>query len=407
MKHVDPQSSLPFADLLDDAFRLYRAHFFALWSTTVRMLAFTFGLAVAPTILFSALWPLALLAFVDFGIGLTMLVDIIARLVSGQAAPRSTRTYHQLHQYASALGAYGVQLIVLLLPIALLIGSVFLLDVIYRDQPRPLGSADTPSEQMFYRISLAFIVLYPCFIAYIVSTFRLVVPAIVLEQVGPLVGLKRSWQLVRPSLRKPFLALLLILLLHGITQIPTLFLLWQWPISAGDPNQRFEFVLLAIASQSGLSVGLPIHAAIITLLYWDFSTRTQLDGGSGYPIRSGHEAPTIFGSLPAPQLGVVVDKHMRVLGVAAYSAAETAGIQPGDILDTLDGISILSHTQTVKDLIRTAQEDQAMHLRLIRNNISLEVIVVPFSSQKRIAPTLEPGQIPPTSTSVAAPDDYL
>jgi hypothetical protein len=69
MKHVDPHSSLPFADLLDDAFRLYRAHFFALWSTTARMLAFTFGLAVAPTILFSALWPLALLAFVDFGIG--------------------------------------------------------------------------------------------------------------------------------------------------------------------------------------------------------------------------------------------------------------------------------------------------------------------------------------------------
>jgi hypothetical protein len=276
MNQINVQTSMSFADLLDRAFRLYRMHFFTLWSATVPIFALTFSLAICLTIVFSTLWPFAFLGFVNLVIGLKVLVDVIARLAIDQAAPRDTRIRDQIRQYTSVFGAQGLQLIILLLPFALLIGCLFLLDFVYRDEPAPMGSADTASEQMFYLISLLFLLIYPCFVAYMASSFRLVVPAIVLEHIGSLNGLKRSWQLVQPSLRKPFLALVLIVILHGITQIPSLLLLWQSPLISGDPSQGFKMLLLAITVQSDLSVWLPIEAAMTTLLYWDFHNRAFL-----------------------------------------------------------------------------------------------------------------------------------
>ena len=139
-------------------------------------------------------------------------------------------------------------------------------------------------------------------------------------------------------------------------------------------------------------------------------TNDRLDGGSGYPMPSdqiGPIGPTVIVEPPAPELGVVVDQHMRVLSVVVSSAAEEAGIQPGDILQTLDGIAMISHTETVKDRIHTAQPDQSMHLTLTRGAASLDVIVIPSSAHRGIDPTIEPGDIAPTATPVAASDDYL
>jgi hypothetical protein len=270
MKPINLQTSLPFADLLDRAFRFSRAHFFMLCSSVVRIFALTFSLTVCLTLLFGTLWPLALLVFVNLVIGLNVLVALIARLSTDLAIPRATRWRDQFRPYVSVLGAYGLQLVILLLPIAFLMGCIFLLDVLYRNEPAPMGSADTASEQMFYHISLLFMVIYPCFVAYIVSSFWLAVPAIVLEHVGALDGLKRSWHLVQPSLRKQFLALLLIFILHGITQVPSFLLLWQWPIIAENSTQGLKLLLLAVTVQSGLIVCLPIQAAITTAMYWHF-----------------------------------------------------------------------------------------------------------------------------------------
>lgn len=136
-------------------------------------------------------------------------------------------------------------------------------------------------------------------------------------------------------------------------------------------------------------------------------TSDQLGGSTGYSVPLDQVGPTVEVLFPAPELGVVVDKHMRVLSVVASSAAEEAGIQPGDILQALDGTAMLLHTETVKERIQTAQVDQAMHLTLTRGTASLDVIVVPFSSHRGGGPTLEPGRIAPTATPVAASDDYL
>jgi S1-C subfamily serine protease len=133
---------------------------------------------------------------------------------------------------------------------------------------------------------------------------------------------------------------------------------------------------------------------------------SQLPSGEAQPQVS---APTSAGlaSSPAPVLGVVVDSHMQVLSVEVSSAAETAGIQAGDYLESIDGIRLDSHMQTVKERIYTAQKDQPMRLTLRRGEMVMDVIVVPFSSSVRSGSRAEPGHLMSTATPVVPPDDYL
>jgi hypothetical protein len=117
--------------------------------------------------------------------------------------------------------------------------------------------------------------------------------------------------------------------------------------------------------------------------------------------------PTSATLSPAPVLGVVVDPHRRVLSVDVSSAAETAGIQSGDQLETLDGIPLDSQTQNVKERIRTAREDQSMRLTVRRGATIIEVIVVPFPAHPLSGSTVEPGHPASTPTPVAPTNDYL
>lgn len=47
--------------------------------------------------------------------------------------------------------------------------------------------------------------------------------------------------------------------------------------------------------------------------------------------------PTITGSSPAPELGLVINQELRVEDVVAGGAAMASGIQPGDVLVALEG----------------------------------------------------------------------
>jgi PDZ domain len=138
------------------------------------------------------------------------------------------------------------------------------------------------------------------------------------------------------------------------------------------------------------------------------STITNEDLGD----QSGHTAQSIPGVtpavlMPAPVLGVVVDKALTVLSVDTYSAAERAGIHVGDVLDTLDDLPIQGNIGEVKNRIQSAQEDQVLHLKIIRQGTPLNLTVVPFSSQELVYPTPEPGRLLPTATPVFPPNDYL
>jgi hypothetical protein len=139
------------------------------------------------------------------------------------------------------------------------------------------------------------------------------------------------------------------------------------------------------------------------------STITNADLGdeSGHPVQSSTVVTITDILMPAPVLGVVVDKALQVLSVDTYSAAERAGIHVGDVLDTLDDLPIQGNIGEVKNRIQSAQEDQVLHLKIIRQGTPLNLTVVPFSSQELVYPTPEPGRLLPTATPVFPPNDYL
>lgn len=106
-------------------------------------------------------------------------------------------------------------------------------------------------------------------------------------------------------------------------------------------------------------------------------------------------------SFPAPVLGVTVDASMHVLDVEAGSPAARAGIQRGDILETLEniGLTATDGKAQVKQLIRNAKNGQKLRLTLQRagKKATLEITLTPRP--------IHPAQ--PTPTPVTVPNDYF
>lgn len=88
-------------------------------------------------------------------------------------------------------------------------------------------------------------------------------------------------------------------------------------------------------------------------------------------------------------LGVVVDQQLRIVAVAAGSAADQAGLQPGDIITRVNDAAIAS-AAAGKQLIRQAPAGQQIRLTVDRNGQTLAVLV-----QLAVVPG-QPGQATPT-----------
>jgi S1-C subfamily serine protease len=88
-------------------------------------------------------------------------------------------------------------------------------------------------------------------------------------------------------------------------------------------------------------------------------------------------------------LGVVVDQQLRVVAVVAGSAAGQAGLQPGDIIARVNGITITS-AAAGKQLIRQAHAGQQIALTVERNG---QTLVLPV---QLAGPRGQPGQATPT-----------
>ncbi len=106
----------------------------------------------------------------------------------------------------------------------------------------------------------------------------------------------------------------------------------------------------------------------------------------------------------ADGLGVVVDENVKVLHVEVGNSAERAGLQVGDILETLDGVSIAKDRELVKEMLRAnshgqLQPEKRFKLLLRRGDQELEIEVNP-------GPMLpEPGEV--GATPVWPPQDYF
>jgi len=65
------------------------------------------------------------------------------------------------------------------------------------------------------------------------------------------------------------------------------------------------------------------------------------------------------GLYAAPELGVVVDENMKVVDVDLGSVAEKAGIQKGDVLVSLDGVSFVNDKNRIDALIQESPGEEA------------------------------------------------
>lgn len=100
----------------------------------------------------------------------------------------------------------------------------------------------------------------------------------------------------------------------------------------------------------------------------------------------------------APVLGVVVDKDMRVLDVEAHGAAARAGLQRGDVIETIEGIPLAVDKARVKQAIVQAKLTQKLTMKIKRGGLDAVLTVLPAP------PVFEPG---PTPTPVPPDEDYF
>jgi len=113
---------------------------------------------------------------------------------------------------------------------------------------------------------------------------------------------------------------------------------------------------------------------------------------------------TTYIDYAADVLGVVVDGNMKVLHVEVDSAAAKAGLQEGDVLDTLDDLAFIKDRQKVKDKIHEPnfsepKKVKKFKLKFKRADKMQEVDVSPGP------PTAQPVQ--GTVTPVWDPEDYF
>ena len=154
----------------------------------------------------------------------------------------------------------------LVVPIALLYGLLLLNTFAHRNDPPPLGSADTPEEQAAIWLLLVFICSYPWWVLLILAGCRLAVTAIVLDGVAPSMALRTSWGVGRTAFHYVLFTSLLMSVIHVITQLPMLTLV-QLNAVALTLEPSFDSFLLSTALHFGLSLALPICLILETFLY--------------------------------------------------------------------------------------------------------------------------------------------
>ena len=107
--------------------------------------------------------------------------------------------------------------------------------------------------------------------------------------------------------------------------------------------------------------------------------------------------------MPAPVLGVVIDSNGKILHVESGSAAESFGLLVGDTLISIDGVSIISERDKVRELIRANTEKTEMELRYQRND---NIVVIQISPSQQPQFSID-QEIKVTPTPVLPPEEYL
>ena len=121
------------------------------------------------------------------------------------------------------------------------------------------------------------------------------------------------------------------------------------------------------------------------------------------PDQSEETKIVAYALYPEPVLGIVIDSDGKILHVEPGSAAERAGLVSGDILISIDSISVNSERDKVRDLIRSNTEEMKMEIQYQRGE---NVILTQITPSQKIQNSDD--QTPKlTPTPVLPPEDYL
>ena len=121
------------------------------------------------------------------------------------------------------------------------------------------------------------------------------------------------------------------------------------------------------------------------------------------PDQSEETKIVAYALFPQPVLGIVIDNDGKILYVEPGSASERAGLVSGDILISIDGVSVTSERDKVREVIRSNTEEMKMEIQYQRGE---NVIVTQITPSQKIQNSDD--QTPKlTPTPVFPPEDYL
>ena len=81
---------------------------------------------------------------------------------------------------------------------------------------------------------------------------------------------------------------------------------------------------------------------------------------------------TVIDPTVAAQSGLAIDHGLLVVDVAGNSAASAAGIQPGDVIVSINGTATDDNT-TLGDVIRTTGTGNVVHLKVFRDGKTIDI----------------------------------
>ncbi len=303
--------------MFDAAFRLYRAHFLtfigivALPQVPMTIVQFLLqfvigGKATLEVLRFSSsppafrpgtdpfdIFPInSFLTFYAITLVLAVLQGLIVQsLITGALAKAISHAY--LGRPTTILGAYGfglrsfgaliaASLLLFLMAIGIVaifagcsIGAAVAVGVAAQ-----FGRSPTTAVLFGSLVVLAvFVLMIPVALFFFIR-FILATQAIVLEGLGPLAGLRRSWRLIGSSFWRALgifiLVLVLSVMMSALPSVLVLFFLNLGSAGAfGDGEIIRNQALGTLMSQLGLIISLPLLFSIYTLLYYDLRIRKE------------------------------------------------------------------------------------------------------------------------------------
>lgn len=249
---------LTIGEILDRAIRIYRSHFVLLISIPLVALVPMTALQVASQFLWhtTALVDLLQNAFLQVLVSSALVVAVSRAYLSHPPTLKQAYGAATRH-YGSVWGANLLVGLAIILPMVGLACGVITLG---------------PDAGIWMLILIVLLILpYAIFLG---TRWNMVLPGILLEDLGVQAGLSRSWSLTTGSFWKvfgtSFAASILVILLAALPQLAV-----TYGLGLLLPNTDIVLSIQAVVAQVSLIITLPVSIGVMVVLYYDLRVRKE------------------------------------------------------------------------------------------------------------------------------------